>query len=88
LSPALFPVLEATFSSADSGGSGWIDDTAFASALRRAIPSLSWSEVGAALSAMHLEGVKQIDYTDFVAALTSLATGDGLLPPAGSSGRS
>lgn len=79
LSPALFTALEAAFSAADGTGTGWIDDRAFTEALRRALPSLTHSEVAQAVDAMCLRGVPAIDYRDFCAALASLASGDGLV---------
>ena len=76
---AVFERMRAAFAAADPRGTGRCDDAAFAGAVRRAVPALSWEDLGAAMHGMRLEGVAAIDYPDFVTALQSLAEGDGLL---------
>lgn len=75
--PRVFDDLLASFQAADTTRAGRLDDTAFASSIKRAVPQLSWGDVGGALASMGLEGVAGIDYEDFVAALRALAGTEG-----------
>ena len=84
LSPLAVQALGDAMAAAVGAGKGTIDDSAFATALRAGVPALRGGSAGAGeaaadalLEAMHLVGLRAIDYRDFAAALDALAANEG-----------